>query len=108
MPKLVYIRGYEGRGKEVLCQMTIDTAPAGTVEPIVDFDASYSANTITLTKKSGTAGQITADKVQAKVVSGDATIGEITASTIAVTPGSKQSIVKVMIDGIERYVVVAA
>ena len=97
----------EGRGKEVLCQMTIDTAPAGTVEPIVDFDASYSANTITLTKKSGTAGQITADKVQAKVVSGDATIGEITASTIAVTPGSKQSIVKVMIDGIERYVVVA-
>ena len=88
--------------------MTIDTAPVGTVEPIVDFTASYSANTITLAKKSGTAGEITADKVQAKVLSGKAMIGEITASTIAVTPVEGQSIVKVTIDGIEKYVVVAA
>jgi hypothetical protein len=97
----------EGKGKEVLCQMTIDTVSADAVNPIKDFTASYSANVITLAK-SGGVGEITADKVQATVVSGDATIGEITASTIAVTPGAEQSIIKVMIDGIEKYVVVAA
>ena len=98
----------QGKGKEVLCQMSIDTAPADTEDPIVDFTASYSANTITLAKKSDTPGEITADKVQAKVVSGKAMIGEITASTIAVTPVEGQSIVKVTIYGIEKYVVVAA
>ena len=97
----------EGQGKEVLCQMTIDTASTDTIKPIKDFTASYSANSITLTK-GGTDGEITANKVQATVVSGNATIGKITASTIAVTPGSGQSIIKVMIDGIEKYVVVAA
>ena len=97
----------EGQGKEVLCQMTIDTVSTDTIKPIKDFTASYSANSITLAKV-GTDGEITANKVQATVVSGNATIGEITASRIAVTPGSGQSIIKVMIDGIEKYVVVAA
>lgn len=97
----------EGKGKEVLCQMTIDTVSADTIKPIKDFTASYSANSITLAKV-GADGEITANKVQATVVSGNATIGEITASTIAVTPGSEQSIVKVMIDSIEKYVVVTA
>ena len=87
--------------------MTIDTVSTDTIKPIKDFTASYSANSITLAKV-GTDGEITANKVQATVVSGNATIGEITASRIAVTPGSGQSIIKVMIDGIEKYVVVAA
>ena len=96
----------EGRGKEVLCKMIIDTVSTDAVNTIQGFTASYNSNVITLAK-TGSVGEITADKVQVNVVSGEAKIGEITASTIAVEPGSGQSIVKVMIDGIEKYVVVA-
>lgn len=97
----------KGQSKEVLCQMTIDATSTDAKKPIEGFTASYNAGSITLAKV-GEAGEITADKVQATVVSGNAEVGEMTASSITITPGSEQSIVKVMIDGIEKYVVVAA
>ena len=91
--------------KEVLCQMTIDPAPYGTEKPITGFTATYSANSIALAKV-GTEGEITVKKINVTVLSGDAKIGKITASSIDVTPGSEQSVIKVTIDGIEKYVVV--
>lgn len=86
-------------GKRLLCQMTIEKNSL-----ITGYTASFSGTSISIVATDGST--VKKERIGAVLISGDAVIEDITDNTIAVTKGETDSIVKVSIDGIEKYVII--